>query len=84
MNFELDLTSLQSGDSDSLVVFIEARIGNTENSDTTSAIGNQTRFNLVMPLKTAIDIEVSGCVCVVQCYCIKYRFVSHIISLMES
>jgi hypothetical protein len=60
MNFELDVTSLQSGGSDSLVILIEARIGNTDNSDTTSAIGNQTRFNLVMPLKTAIDVEVSG------------------------
>lgn len=63
MDFELDVTSLQSGSNDSIVVFIEARIGNTENSETISAVGNKTRCNLVMPLKTAIDIEVLGYVC---------------------
>lgn len=60
MNFAIDVTPLESGSSDSLEILIEARMGKIGSSETFSAVGDRTRFNLIMPLKTVIDVEVLG------------------------
>ena len=53
--FELDVTSLMGGTGgDSLTVLIESRIG------TAAAKGSLSIFNLTIPLKSSIDVEVVG------------------------
>lgn len=56
MEFELDVTSLQSGGftEGPLMVNIEARIR------TSPANGTRPKFLLSVPLKAAIDLEVLG------------------------
>lgn len=54
MEFELDLMSVPSGGSDVLTVVVEARMNGV------AAMGRQPLFNLAMPLRTAIDVEILG------------------------
>jgi hypothetical protein len=54
MEFELDLTSIPSGGSEVLTVVVEARMNSV------AAMGRRPRFNLTIPLKTAIDVEILG------------------------
>lgn len=54
MEFELDLSSIPSGGSDVLTVVVEARMSGV------AATGRRPRFNLTIPLKTAIDVEILG------------------------
>ena len=54
MEFDLDVTSVPSGGSETLTIVIEARTKGV------ASMGKQPRFNLTIPLRTAIDLEVSG------------------------
>lgn len=54
MEFEIDMTSIPSGGNNDLTVLIEARM------NTAAAMGRRPRFNLTIPLKTAIDVEIMG------------------------
>lgn len=54
MELKLDLTSIPSGSTDLFSIIVEARMNGAE------AKGRQTRFNLTVPLTTAIDVEVLG------------------------
>lgn len=54
MEFEIDMTSISSGGNNDLTVLIEARM------NTAAAMGRRPRFNLTIPLKTAIDVEIMG------------------------
>lgn len=54
MELALDLASIPSGSSGLFSINVEARMRSVE------AKGRQTRFNLTVPLITAIDVEILG------------------------